>query len=137
MTDPIADMLTRIRNASAVNKAEVVLPMSKIKYNIAKILEQEGWIKRAELLKGGSKGVKNNNFDQLKVVLKYKKNGKSYISHLKKISKPGLKIYVKKDKIPKVLNGYGLAIISTPKGLMTNNQARSSKLGGEVLCHIY
>jgi small subunit ribosomal protein S8 len=137
MTDPIADMLTRIRNASAVNKAEVVLPMSKIKYNIAKILEQEGWIKRAELLKGGSKGVKNNNFDQLKVVLKYKKNGKSYISHLKKISKPGLKIYVKKDKIPKVLNGYGLAIISTPKGLMTNNQARSSKVGGEVLCHIY
>jgi small subunit ribosomal protein S8 len=130
-------MLTRIRNASAVNKAEVVLPMSKIKYNIAKILEQEGWIKSAELLKGGSKGVKNNNFDQLKVVLKYKKNGKSYISHLKKISKPGLKIYVKKDKIPKVLNGYGLAIISTPKGLMTNNQARSSKLGGEVLCHIY
>ena len=137
MTDPIADMLTRIRNASAVNKAEVVLPMSKIKYNIAKILEQEGWIKSAELLKGGSKGVKNNNFDQLKVVLKYKKNGKSYISHLKKISKPGLKIYVKKDKIPKVLNGYGLAIISTPKGLMTNNQARSSKVGGEVLCHIY
>jgi small subunit ribosomal protein S8 len=137
MTDPIADMLTRIRNASAVNKAEVVLPMSKIKYNIAKILEQEGWIKSVELVKGGSKGVKNNNFDRLKIVLKYKKNGKSYISHLEKISKPGLKIYVKKDKIPKVLNGYGIAIISTPKGLMTNNQARSSKIGGEVLCHIY
>jgi len=137
MTDPIADMLTRIRNASAVNKAEVVLPMSKIKYNIAKILEQEGWIKSTELVKGGSKGAKNNNFDQLKVVLKYKKNGKSYISHLEKISKPGLKVYVKKDRIPKVLNGYGLAIISTPHGLMTNNQARSSKVGGEVLCHIY
>ncbi|MCF7795291.1 30S ribosomal protein S8 [Patescibacteria group bacterium] len=137
MTDPIADMLTRIRNASAVNKAEVVLPMSKIKYNIAKILEQEGWIKSAELIKGGSKGIKNNNFDQLKIVLKYKKNGKSYISHLEKISKPGLKVYVKKDRIPKVLNGYGIAIISTPNGLMTNNQARSSKIGGEVLCHIY
>ncbi|HKK54566.1 MAG TPA: 30S ribosomal protein S8 [Patescibacteria group bacterium] len=137
MTDPIADMLTRIRNASAVNKAEVVLPMSKIKYNIAKILEQEGWIKGTELVKGGSKGEKNNNFDQLRIVLKYKKNGKSYISHLEKISKPGLKVYVKKDKIPRVLNGYGISIISTPKGLMTNNQARSSKVGGEVLCHIY
>jgi small subunit ribosomal protein S8 len=133
MTDPIADMLTRIRNASAVNKAEVVLPMSKIKYNIAKILEQEGWIKSAELVKG----AKNNNFDQLKIVLKYKKNGKSYISHLEKISKPGLKVYVKKDKIPRVLNGYGMAIISTPQGLMTNNQAKSSKVGGEVLCYIY
>ncbi len=137
MTDPIADMLTRIRNASAVNKTEVVLPMSKIKYNIAKILEEEGWIRKTELVKGGSRGVKNNNFDQLKVVLKYKKNGKPYISHLERISKPGLKVYVKKDKVPRVLNGYGLAIISTPEGLMTNIKAKSSNLGGEVICYIY
>ncbi|NCD00946.1 30S ribosomal protein S8 [bacterium] len=137
MTDPIADMLTRIRNASAVNKAEVVLPMSKIKYNIAKILEREAWIKKAEIIKGGEKGSKNNNFDQLKIVLKYKKNGKPFISSLKKVSKPGLKVYVKKDEIHKVLNGFGLAIISTSNGLMTDSEARKASVGGELICQIY
>ncbi|MCF7820742.1 MAG: 30S ribosomal protein S8 [Candidatus Pacebacteria bacterium] len=137
MTDPIADMLTRIRNASAVKKADLVLPMSKIKYNIAKILETEGWIKKAEIIKGGEKGAKNSNFDQLKIVLKYKKNGKPCISNLKKVSKPGLKVYVKKDEIPKVLNGFGLAIISTSNGLMTNRQAKEAKVGGELICQIY
>lgn len=137
MTDPIADMLTRIRNASAVKKADLVLPMSKIKYNIAKILESEGWIKKAEIIKGGEKGAKNSNFDQLRIFLRYKKNGKPYISSLKKISKPGLKVYVKKDEVPKVLNGFGLAIISTSSGIMTGSQAKKSRVGGELICKIY
>jgi small subunit ribosomal protein S8 len=137
MTDPIADMLTRIRNASAVNKAEIVLPMSKIKYNIAKILEKEAWIKKTEIIKGGEKGFKNNNFDQLRIVLKYKKNGKPFITNLKRISKPGLKIYVKRDEVNKVLNGFGLAIISTSDGLMTDKEARRASVGGELICQIY
>ncbi len=137
MTDPIADMLTRIRNASAVKKADLVLPMSKIKYNVAKILETEGWIRKTEVIKGGDKGSKNSNFDQLRIVLRYKKNGKPYISNLKKISKPGLKVYVKKDKIPKVLNGFGLAIVSTSSGIMTGGQAKKFKVGGELICKIY
>ncbi len=137
MTDPISDMLTRIRNASAVKKAEVVLPMSKIKYRLAKVLEEQNWVKKAEILKGGEKGAANGNFDQLKIVLKYKKNGKPFISNLKRISKPGLRVYVDKNNIPKVLNGFGMAVISTPQGLMTNQQAKAAKIGGELICQIY
>jgi small subunit ribosomal protein S8 len=132
MTDPIADMLTRIRNALAVRKAEVVLPMSKIKYNIAKILERDGWIEKAEIIKSNKA-----KFDEIKIVLKYNEKGETAIKHLKRISKPGLRVYVKKGNLPRVLNNYGMAIISTPRGLMTNREARKNGLGGEVLCEIY
>ncbi len=133
MTDPIADMLTRIRNASAVHKQDVVLPMSKTKHKIAEILKQAGWIYNVEVIKGGEKGA----FDKLRIVLKYKKSGKSVISKIKKVSKPGLKVYVGKDELPKVLNNLGIAIISTSEGLMTNREARKKKIGGEVICEIY
>ena len=137
MTDPIADMLTRIRNASAVHKPEVVMPMSKIRYEIAKILKQEGWILDAKIIKGEGKKNQTDKFDQLVIGLKYKKSGKSVILKLKRISKPGLRIYVKRNNLPKVLNNLGIAIISTPQGLMTNKRARKVGLGGEVLCEIY
>ncbi len=137
MTDPISDMLTRIRNAQAVKKESVVLPMSKIKYNIAKILEQEGYIERMEVIK--TKSLKNGSsvFDELKIVLKYKKEGSPVITSLERISKPGRKVYVKKDELPRVLNNLGFAIISTSRGLMTNREAKREKLGGEVICEIY
>jgi len=134
--DPIADMFTRIRNASAVKKTEIALPMSKLKYEVAKILEQESWIKKVEIIPGGLNG-KHTNFDELKIHLKYHKNGKPQISSIKKISRPGLKIYVNKDEIPTVLNNFGMAIISTSKGLMTNKEAKKQKIGGEVLGEIF
>ena len=137
MTDPIADMLTRIRNASAVKKPEVVIPMSKVKREIAKILKKEGWILDFEIIQTMSKKNKNFQFDEIKINLKYKKSGKSYISSLKRISKPGLRIYAKNDNLPRVLNNLGVAIVSTSQGLMTNKQARKNGLGGEVICEIY
>ena len=137
MTDPIADMLTRIRNASAVKKQEVVLPMSKIKFEIARILKKEGWILDAEVLTGKGEKNKSSVFDELKLMLKYKKSGRSCISCIKRISRPGLRVYSKKDNLPKVLNNLGMAIISTPSGLMTNKEARKKGLGGEVICEIY
>jgi small subunit ribosomal protein S8 len=137
MTDPISDMLTRIRNASAVGKKEVVLPMSKIKFNISKILEKEGWILKAESFKDEISENKKTAFEQLKLTLKYKKSGKSVISSIKRISKPGLRVYVNKDELPRVLNNLGMAIISTPSGIMTNKEARKKGVGGEVICEIY
>jgi len=136
MTDPIADMLTRIRNASAVKKLDVVLPMSKIKLEVAKILEKEGWVRDVSVEKFSGESDKTN-FDELKIVLRYKKSGKPAIENLKRISKPGLRIYVDKDNLPKVLNNLGMAILSTSSGLMTNKEARKKGLGGEVLCEIY
>ena len=137
MTDPIADMLTRIRNSSAVNKHEIVLPMSKIKYEIAKILKEEGWINNIEILKTGQGKKASTVFNELRIVLRYKKSGKSVITKIKRISKPGLRIYANKNNLPKVLNNLGIAIISTPNGLMTNKKARKKGLGGEVWCEIY
>ena len=128
MTDPIADMLTRIRNAVAVRKAELVLPYSKIKLGIAKILKQEGFIEEVEKI--------TENFPALRLVLKYN-DKEPAISHLKRISKPGLRVYVSREDIPYVLNNLGIAIISTSRGLMTNRQARRGKIGGEVLCEIW
>jgi len=133
--DPIADMFTRIRNASAVKKPEVVLPLSKLKYQIAKILEIEGWIKRATIVPGGLNG-RRSNFDELKINLKYRKNGKPQITTIKRISRPGLKFYVNKQEVPTVLNNFGMAIISTSKGLMTNHEAKKQKIGGEILGEI-
>jgi small subunit ribosomal protein S8 len=137
MTDPIADMLTRIRNASAVQKSELVLPMSKIKFEIAEILKKEGWIQDVSREKIQSEGSNSSNFDELKIVLRYKKSGKPVITSLKRISKPGLRIYVDKNSIPRVLNNLGMAILSTSQGLMTNREARKRGLGGEVLCEVY
>jgi small subunit ribosomal protein S8 len=138
MTDPIADMLTRIRNASMVKKAEIVLPLSKLKLEIAKILEKEGCVSKIEVIPGDNETKnKSATFDRLRVVLKYNEERQSRISSLKRISKPGARVYVGKDDLPRVLNNIGMAIISTPKGLMTNREARKSQLGGEVICEIY
>lgn len=151
MTDPISDMLTRIRNAYAVRKPEIVLPVSKFKYNLAKLLVDEGWLSKVEKVhpvkysRSKFNGVeseknqknKNGNFDQLKITLKYNKSGKPAISSLKKVSKPGRRVYCDYKNLPRVLNNFGIAVISTSKGLMTNKQARKEKMGGEVICEIY
>ena len=137
MTDPIADMLTRIRNASAVGKETVVLPMSKIKYGIAQILEREGHIAKVEVVKTKSKKNGSAVFDELKIILKYKKDNRPVITSLKRISKPGRRVYASKEKLPRVLNNLGLAIISTSRGLLTNKEAAKAGIGGEVICEIY
>jgi small subunit ribosomal protein S8 len=139
MIDPIADMLTRIRNASLVKKDELFLPMSKVKFNIAKILEREGFISGALVISGGEELKKNktSKFDQIKIVLKYDQDGQPKIKSLKRISKPGRRVYVTRDEIKKVLNGLGMSIISTSKGLMTDREARKNNTGGELICEIY
>ncbi len=136
MTDPIADMLTRIRNASAVNSASVVMPMSKIKFAIAKILSTEGWVGNVEIVKMKGEKNKTGGFDELRIYLKYNDNKKSVIRNIKRISKPGLRIYSTKETLPKVLNNLGIAIVSTSKGLMTNKEARKKGFGGEILCEV-
>lgn len=133
MMDPIADMLTRIRNAAAVGKQDITLPMSKLKFNIAKLLEENGWITKAEVIEPEVK----SGFSELKLTLKYKNDGKPKISSLVRISKSSRRVYVNKDELPKVLNNLGIAIISTSQGLMTNREARKRSLGGEVICEIY
>ncbi len=130
MTDTIADMLTRIRNAQAVSKEELFFPFSKIKYEISKLLAREEYI-------NGTEKIKNGGFDQIKIVLKYKEDGKPFIEHIKKISKPGQRIYVGRNEIPKVLNNFGLAILSTSSGIITNKKARRMKVGGELLFEIW
>lgn len=137
MTDPIADMLTRIRNAAAIKKAEVVSPMSKLKLQIAKILQETHWIEKVEQLKVPSKKNKNMMFDELKITLKYKDNGESAITSIERASKPSRRVYVGKDELPRVLNGLGIAILSTSEGLMTNKEAGKRKIGGELICEIY
>ncbi len=130
MTDPIADMLTRIRNANMVQKETVDLPASRIKEEIATVLRNEGFIKDYQRIAEGPQGV-------LRLYLKYGKDGQKVISGLKRISKPGLRVYAKKDEIPKVLGGLGVAIISTSKGIMADKTARSTGIGGEVICYIW
>ena len=129
VTDPIADMLTRIRNANQMRYKEVEVPASKIKNEIARILKEEGFI-------SDYKVKKNNIQDNIVLYLKY--SGKErVITGLKRISKPGLRVYAKADEIPTVLSGLGIAIISTSKGLMTDKDARKASLGGEVLAYIW
>jgi small subunit ribosomal protein S8 len=129
MTDPIADMLTRIRNATIVRDKIVEVPASNIKKEIAKILKEEGYIQDFEVIEDAKQGM-------VKVYLKYQGKEK-VISGLKRISKPGLKVYVKKDEIPKVLGGLGIAVLSTPQGIMTDRKARTEGVGGEVLCYVW
>lgn len=129
MTDPIADMLTRIRNATIVRDKVVEIPASKIKQEIVKILKEEGYIQDFDMVEDGKQGT-------VKVYLKY--NGKEkVISGLKRISKPGLKVYARKDEIPKVLGGLGIAVLSTSKGIMTDRKARVEGIGGEVICYVW
>jgi small subunit ribosomal protein S8 len=130
VTDPIADMLTRIRNANQMRNKEVEIPASKIKVEIARILKEEGFIV-------DYKTKKNNVQDVLVLSLKYGENKERVITGLKRISKPGLRVYSKAEELPSVLNGLGIAIVSTSKGVMTDKEARKQSLGGEVLAYIW
>lgn len=130
MTDPIADFLTRIRNANMVMHEKVEIPASRTKIAMAEILKNEGFIKDYEQIEDGKQGI-------IRVYLKYGANKEKVITGLKRISKPGLKVYCKKDEIPKVLGGLGIAIISTSKGIVTDKEARKLGLGGEVICYVW
>ena len=130
VTDPIADMLTRIRNANQLKYKEVLVPTSKLKVEIANILKNEGYI-------NGYKLVSTENGSMMNIELKYGAKKERVITGLKRISKPGLRVYAKKEEIPTVLNGLGIAIISTSKGLMVDREARKQSLGGEVLAYIW
>lgn len=130
ITDPIADMLTRVRNAIGVKHESVEMAHSNEKEAIAKILLEEGYILSFEVLPVG-------NFKSIKIALKYMENGESVISGLKRISKPGLRVYAPKDKLPKVISGLGIAIISTNKGILTDKHAREKSVGGEVLAYVW
>ena len=130
MTDPIADMLTRIRNANSVYHDKVEIPGSKIKEAIAVILKAEGFIKDFET-------IADNKQNTIRVSLKYGSNREKVISWIKRISKPGLRVYAKKDQLPRVLGGLGVAIISTSQGMMTDKAARKAGLGGEVVAYIW
>ena len=131
MSDPIADMLARIKNAYTTNMDTVIIPFSKFKGDIAGIFDEEGYIRSHEIRKDeGIQGV-------IKIHLKYNKNGDCAISGLKRISKPGLRVYAEKDKIPQVLGGLGVVIISTSKGVLTGSKAKKSGIGGEVICSVW
>ena len=130
MTDPIADMLTRVRNASSARHEFVNVPASKMKANIAKIHKDEGFIRNYE-------SVNDNTQGSIKIYLNYLDKKTAAISGLRRVSKPGLRVYVNRQEIPRVYGGLGIAILSTPKGVMTGQQARQQKLGGEVLCLVW
>ena len=130
ITDPIADMLTRIRNANSAKHETVDIPASNMKKSIAEILNNEGYIKGYQIIEDGKQGV-------IRVTLKYGNNKEKVISGLKRVSKPGLRIYAGAEELPRVLKGLGIAIISTSKGVMTDKKARSQNIGGEVLAFIW
>jgi small subunit ribosomal protein S8 len=128
LTDPIADLLTRIRNGSLVRKKEVIVPFSKIKMAIAAVLVREGYLLKAENYKDVHPAIL--------LTLKYE-HGESAIQQIKRVSKPGSRLYIKHDQVKKVLNGYGIAILSTPKGIMTNKEALAEHVGGELICEVF
>ena len=130
MSDPIADFLTRIRNANMAQHESVEVPASKMKKDIAEILKNEGFVRDVEYLDDNKQGI-------IRVFLKYGNDGQRVISGLKRISKPGLRSYVKADAVPKVLNGLGIAIISTSEGVVTDKVARAKKIGGEVIAYVW
>ena len=130
ISDPIADMLTRIRNANIVKHESLEIPASNIKRDIAEILKNEGFIKNVEYVEDDKQNI-------IRVFLKYSENGERVITGLKRISKPGLRVYAKKDELPKVLNGLGVALISTSEGVLTDKEARNKNVGGEVLAYVW
>ena len=130
MTDPIADMLTRIRNANTVKHETVDVPASNIKKEIARILLEEGFVRGYDVIEDGKQGI-------IRIQLKYGQTGERVISGLKRISKPGMRVYAANQEIPKVLNGLGISIISTSKGILTDRQARKENVGGEVICYVW
>ena len=130
MTDPIADMLTRIRNANAALHESVEIPVSRMKAAVLEILKEEGFVKSVETVESGKHTA-------LKVTLKYGSNNEKVITGIKRISKPGLRVYAKKEELPRVLGGLGIAVISTSKGVMSDKQARKEGLGGEVLAYVW
>ena len=130
ITDPIADMLTRIRNANSSRHKTVDIPASKMKKSIAEILFEEGYIKSFEEIDDGVQGI-------IRITLKYDENGNRVIAGLKRISKPGLRVYAASEELPKVLNGLGVALVSTSKGIMTDKKARQNNVGGEVLAYVW
>ncbi len=130
MTDPIADMLTRIRNGSKAKMEKVDIPSSKLKLDIAKILKEEGYVKNFKLVKDRRQGV-------IRVYLKYTDDEAPVIQGLQRVSRPGRRVYVNTDAIPKVMGGLGVAILSTPKGIQTGKQAKKENVGGEVICQVW
>lgn len=130
VTDPVADLLTRVRNANMANHDYVEVPASRMNVEILRILRDEGFVKGFELLK-------DRQFPTAKISLKYGPKQERILSNLKRVSKPGLRVYAKRDKVPRVLRGLGVAIISTSKGVMTDREARKLGIGGEVLCYVW
>jgi len=130
MTDPIADLLTRIRNANVVRHEKLEVPASKIKREIAEILKNEGFIRDVEFIEDNKQGI-------LRLFLKYGANNERVITGIKRISKPGLRVYAKTGDVPKVLNGLGISIVSTSQGVVTDKEARAKQVGGEVLCYVW
>lgn len=130
MTDPIADMLTRIRNANSVGHDKVEVPGSNIKKSIADILKKEGFVRDAEFISDDKQGV-------IRLFLKYGKNQERVITGLKRISKPGRRVYASHDNVPRVLGGLGIAVLSTSSGIMTDKEARKARVGGEVICYVW
>jgi small subunit ribosomal protein S8 len=130
LTDPIADMLTRIRNANSVGKDRVDIPASKVKTNIGELLKDEGFINDVKL-------VERKPQNMIRVYLKYGDNDEKVISGIKRISKPGLRVYVGKEEVPQVLGGLGIAVVSTSQGVMSDKEAREKGIGGEVLCYVW
>jgi len=130
LTDPIADLLTRIRNATIVKHRDVSIPLSRMKVEIAKVLKEEGYILNYKVINDNKQGI-------LKINLKYTKDNQSVISGLKRVSKPGCRIYCKKDSVPKVLDGLGILIVSTSSGIATGKKCEDLDVGGEVLCQIW
>ena len=130
MTDPIADMLTRIRNANTVKHETVDVPASNIKKDIVRILLEEGFVRGYDVIEDEKQGI-------IRIQLKYGQAGEKVIQGIKRISKPGMRVYTNAHEIPKVLNGLGIAIISTSKGILTDKQARKENVGGEVICYVW
>ena len=130
MTDPIADMLTRIRNANVVKHETVDVPASNMKKELSRILLEEGFIRGYDVIEDGKQGI-------IRIQLKYGQTGERVISGLKRISKPGMRVYADKHEVPRVLNGLGISIISTSKGILTDKQARKENVGGEVMCYVW
>lgn len=130
MTDPIADMLTRIRNANMVKHETVDVPASNVKKELARILLEEGFVRGYDVIEDGKQGI-------IRIQLKYGQMSERVITGIKRISKPGMRVYAAKEELPKVLNGLGIAIISTSKGILTDKQARKENVGGEVICYVW